>query len=44
LDNGDFFDAMLLYPNPLHDVIGFVLVAFGMVPQKLRKSTVVYGL
>lgn len=35
---------MLVYPKPLYDFIGFVLIAFVMVSQKLRKSQVAYGL
>jgi TRAP transporter 4TM/12TM fusion protein len=35
---------MLVYPKPLYDFIGFVLIAFVLVSQKLRKSHVAYGL
>ena len=35
---------MLVYPKPLYDLIGFVLIAFVLVSQKLRKSHVAYGL
>jgi TRAP transporter 4TM/12TM fusion protein len=35
---------MLVYPKPLYDFIGFVLIAFVLVSQKLRKSQVAYGL
>ncbi len=35
---------MLVYPKPLYDFIGFVLIAFVMISQKLRKSHVAYGL
>jgi len=34
----------LVYPKPLYDLIGFVLIAFVLVSQKLRKSQVAYGL